>query len=256
MKRLNILITNWRAVGGLGWVSLAARALDCAVWIKAYDGGHWLDLGQPFAVIAAELQRQGVDVGAWGFHYGHWTEVDRLVECYTYRHGIKGYEGPRAGLLIDAESEFERPDGRDWADAQVAQVRAAQLDVPVYYTSFAFPLLHPSFPYDVFNRLSGGHVPQVYYNHQGWPRPATAIIQTVNQHAARGLNLTGAMLPIYDAGPEQGWRPSPADFHEATLAMAICAFRTAWTWSWEYHEWPDWVALWHYARLVAGLNAQ
>lgn len=256
MKHLNVLITNWRAAGGVGWVALMAKALDCAVWIKAYDGSSWLDLGEPFAVIAHKLQQQGLDVGGWGYHYGFSQEVERLLECFYYHHGLGGYEGPRAGLLIDAESEFETADGRLNAGEQVSRINAINLPVPVYYTSFAFPLLHPHFPYDKFDRLSGGHVPQVYYNHSGWPEPAPAILQTVNQHASRGLKLTGAMLPIYDAGPEQGWRPSPDDFHQATLAMAMCKFAGVWTWSWEYHQWRDWLALWHYSLLRRSLSTQ
>lgn len=256
MKRLNVLITNWRAAGGLGWVALVAKALDAAVWIKAYDGIRWLDLGEPFAAIAHKLQRQGVDVGAWGFHYGAFDEANRLLECFFYRHNLEGYPGPRAGLLIDAESNFEQAGGVAWARDQVNHINRINLPVPVFYTSFAFPNLHSSFPYDVFNRLSGGHVPQVYYNHTGWPEPAPAILQTVNQHASRGLKLTGAMLPIYDAGPEQGWRPSPDDFHQATLAMVMCGFETTWTWSWEYHQWADWVALWHYSLLHRSLTTQ
>jgi hypothetical protein len=254
MKRLNVLITNWRACGGVGWVALMAKALDSSVWIKAYDGAHWLDLGQPFSAIAHELQKQGVDVGAWGYHYGGLGEENRLLECYFSRGDLPGYEGPRAGLLIDAETEFERAGGLDNARRQVDRIKASPIPVPVYYTSFAFPNLHSAFPYAVFNELSGGHVPQVYYNHKGWPDPPTAIIQTVNHHAAHGLKLVGAMLPIYDAGPEQGWRPTPEHFHQATLAMAMCKFASTWTWSWEYHEWRDWCALWHYALLAKGIT--
>lgn len=256
MKRLNILITNWRAVWNLGWVAWVAKTLDAAVWIKAYDGTRWLDLGQPFAVIAHELQQKGVDVGAWGYHYGHPDEAKLLLECYTYRHGLRGYEGPRAGLLIDAESEFERPGGRDRAKIQVDRINEANLPVPVYYTSFAFPELHPGFPYGVFNELSGGHVPQVYYNHTGWPEPALAVLQCVNQHYNRGLLVAGVMLPIYDAGSEQGWRPTPAHMHQATLAARMWNVPSVWTWTWEQHRWEDWVALWHYSLLARGITQQ
>lgn len=254
MKRLNVLITDWRRAGGIGWVAWLAKTIDAAVWIKAYDGPNWLDLGQPFAVIATELQRRGIDVGAWGFHYGHPKEADLLLECYTYRHGLEGYEGPRAGLLIDAESHFERIEGFAWAREQVAAIVGARLPVPVYYTSFAFPDLHPTFPYDVFNELSGGHVPQVYYNHTGWPDPFSSVMQCVSQHYYRNLQLPGVMLPIYFAGLESGWRPSPDDFHQATLAARMWNVPSVWTWTWEQHQWRDWVALWHYSLLTRGLT--
>jgi hypothetical protein len=256
MKHLNILITDWKATLGVGWVTWLAKTLDAAVWIKAYDGARWLNLGKPFANIAHELQQKGVDVGAWGYHYGSFDEEKRLLECYFYRGDLQGYEGPRAGLLIDAEAEFERLGGEVNARWQVKLINGARIPVPIYYTSFAFPELHPSFPYGVFNDLSGGHVPQVYYNHRGWPEPAPAVLQCVNQHYSRGLQVAGVMLPIYDAGPESGWRPAPDAFHQATLAATMFNVPSVWTWTWEQHTWRDWTALWHYARLVAGLKAQ
>lgn len=256
MKRLNILITRWQAAGGIGIVAWLARTLDAAVWIKAWDGSRWLDLGQSFAVIAHELQRKGVDVGAWGFHYGRLQEADRLLEAFFYRHGIEGYEGPRAGLLIDAESQFEGSAGEHWARRQVDRINASPLPVSIYYTSFAFPDLHPRFPYAVFNQLSGGHVPQVYYNHKGWPDPFSSVMSCINQHFSRGLLVAGVMLPIYDAGSEQGWRPTPDHFHQATMAAAMWNVPSIWTWSWEYHRWEDWLALWHYRLLMEPLTSQ
>ena len=254
MKRLNVLITNWRATGGVPWVAWIAKTLDLGVWIKAYDGPNWLDLGAPFAQIAHELQQAGVDVGAWGFHYGDAVEVHRLLECYTYRAGLKGYKGPRAGLLIDAESHFEAPEGKLRAEYQVGRIVAAGLDVPVYYTSFAFPEVHPQFPYAEFNRLSGGHVPQVYFNHTGWPDPFSSVMRCVGQHYARDIKLAGVMLPVYDAGSEQGWRPTRQELEQATLAMCMWNVPGAWTWSWEYHSWGDWTFLWHYSRLLRSLT--
>lgn len=254
MKRLNVLITNWRATGGVPWVAWIAKTLDAAVWIKAYDGPSWLDLGAPFAVIAHELQQAGVDVGAWGYHYGYDKEVDLLLECAGYRHGLEGYEGPRAGVLIDAESEFESQTGQDVAEYQVDRIVQGHLDVPVYYTGFAFPDVHPGYPYDLFNRLSGGHVPQVYFNHHGWPDPFSSVMRCVGQHYARDIKLAGVMLPVYDAGSEQGWRPTRQELEQATLAMHMWNVPSAWTWSWEYHSWADWTFLWHYSRLLRGLT--
>lgn len=256
MKHLNLLVTRWRELPDQGFVIRMAKLLDAALWIKAYDGARWLNLGQPLAVIAHWIQQQGVDVGAWGYHYGGLGEAERLLECAFYRHNLPGYEGPRAGLLIDAESEFERTEGWAAARGQVDRIVAAPIEVPVYYTSFAFPSLHGPFPYSVFNRLSGGHVPQVYYNHAGWPEPAPAVLQSVAEHKKRGLALTGVMLPIYDAGPEQGWRPTPEHFHQATLAARIADVPSVWTWSLEYHDWRDWLALWHYSLLHRSMSTQ
>ena len=254
MKRLNVLVTNWQATGGVPWVAAIAKPLDAAVWIKAYDGGRWLDLGAPFAQIAHELQSAGVDVGAWGFHYGYNQEVDRLLECFTYRHGLEGYEGPRAGLLVDAESHFEGHPGEARAHNQVDQIIRAGLDVPVYYTSFAFPEVHPSFPYAEFNRLSGGHVPQVYFNHHGWSDPVASILQSAGQHHSRGLKLAGAMLPVYDAGSEQGWRTTREELEEALLALRMWNVASCWTWSWEYHSWADWALFWRHLALLRSLK--
>uniref|UniRef100_A0A6M3LYE1 Glycoside hydrolase n=1 Tax=viral metagenome TaxID=1070528 RepID=A0A6M3LYE1_9ZZZZ len=254
MKRLNVLVTNWRAAGGVPWVAWIARTLDAAVWIKAYDGGRWLDLGAPFAQIAHELQSAGVDVGAWGFHYGAAVEVDLLEKCYTYRHAQEDYKGPRAGLLIDAEREFESGQGKNNAEYQVDRILDAEIPVPVYYTSFAFPEVHPRFPYAEFNRLSGGHVPQCYFNHEGWPDPFSSVMRCVGQHHARGIKLAGAMLPVYDAGSEQGWRPTRQELEQATLAMCMWNVPGAWTWSWEYHSWADWTFLWHYSHLLRSLT--
>lgn len=254
MKRLNILITRWWAAGGLPWVSWMARTLGAAVWIKAYDGDRWLDLGEPFAAIAHQLQRQGVDVGAWGYHYGGAGEVDRLLECYAYRHGLTGYEGPRAGLLIDAETEFERSGGEARAHNQVVRILDAGLPVPVYYTSFAFPDLHSPFPYSEFKRLSGGHVPQVYFNHHGWPGPADSVLRSCQQHHAHNVKVAGVMLPVYDAGTEQGWRTAPEELEEATLGARMWNVRSIWTWTWEQHRWSDFLALRHYMDHAEGLT--
>lgn len=254
MEHLNILITRWKASGGVGWVSWLARTLGATIWIKAYDGGRWLDLGAPFAEIAHQLQTDGVEVGAWGYHYGGAGEVDRLLECFTYRHGIRGYKGPQAGLLIDAEAEFERPGGHWKARHQVQGILDAKLPVPVYYTSFAFPDLHPTFPFADFNRLSGGHVPQVYFNHVGWPSPADSVLQANLQHYAHKLKVAGIMLPIYDAGSESGWRTTAQELAEALLGARMWKVPTIWTWSLEYHGWPDLVALRHYMDHAEGLT--
>jgi len=256
MKRLNVLITNWRAVNDVGAVAWFANALGAAVWIKAYDGARWLDLGEPFCVIAHKLQQYGVDVGAWGYHYGGLGEENLLLECYFYRGDLEGYEGPRAGLLIDAEIEFERSGGLANARRQVDRIKASPIPVPIYYTSFAFPRLHSAFPYAVFNELSGGHVPQVYYNHHGWACPADSVIISLQQHHASGIRLAGVMLPIYDAGPESGWRPTPDDFHQAAFAAAASNVPSLWTWTWEQHTWADKVALWHHQLLVGAVKVQ
>ena len=156
--------------------------------------------------------------------------------------------------MIDAESHFERDGGDAVARDQVQRIINAQLPVPVYYTGFAFPDVHPGYPYAEFNRLSGGHVPQVYFNHHGWPDPFQSIIQSAGQHHARGLKLAGAMLPVYDAGSEQGWRTTREELEQALLALRMWSLPSVWTWSWEYHSWADWALFWRHLALLRSLT--
>ena len=160
-----VWIWNWRRCEGGDPARVAARlqAAGCSgALVKAYDGARWFDQGVPWREIARALRTHGLAVGGWGYHYGKDIagEARRAIETMEY--------GEADLLVLDVESEFE---GRPAAARELSErLRdAVGAGYPLYFSSFAIPRYHRSFPYDEFRRHGIGTAPQLYWNAFGWP---------------------------------------------------------------------------------------
>ncbi len=209
-----IWIWNWRRCEGGDPALVAARlrSARCAgTIVKANDGPYWFDQGIAWRELAQALNAEGAGAGAWGYFYGEDTagEAQRVIETARY--------GQAAFFVLDVESEFE---GRPQAAQELcSQIRAGLgPDYPLFFSTFAIPRYHRSFPFEVFARHCQGAVPQAYWNAFGWP-PEQALAWMYEDYA--GLGWAAARLfPAAGLYAEGAVAPPSAD--EVQRAAALC----------------------------------
>ncbi len=177
-----VWIWNWRRCEGGDPVRVAARLREAGcrgILVKAYDGSRWFDQGLPWREIARALKSHGLAVGGWGYNYGEELagEAQRAVETVEY--------GEADLLVLDIETEFE---GRPAAAREIAQrIRdGVGADYPLYFSGFAIPRYHRSYPYDAFRSYGVSAAPQLYWNAFGWPMER-ALAEMYEGHAELGF---------------------------------------------------------------------
>ena len=176
----------------------AVRAL-----VKAHDGPSWFDQGRPWREIAAALRAEGFAVGGWAYLYGRDAAGEARLVAETVSYG-------RADLFVlDVEAEFEgRPQAAEELCRRVREGVGAEY--PLYYSSFAIPRYHRSFPFEVFERYCRGAAPQVYWNAFRWP-VQQAIDWTYEDYQALGV-APERLFPVAGlySGPNRGGVSYPA----------------------------------------------
>lgn len=161
----------------------------------------------------------GLIVAAWGYSYGN----DIAGELRAMEKAVS------AGcdwLVIDAEKEYENDAGRDKAASLLNAIRSSPFkDIVLGYTSFAFPTLHPKFPYDIFSSYCNAALPQVYWGEFGMS-PDQAL-----QRSARELQPYGlSMAPIGQAfGNVNGEQIRVFGTEAEALGLSGMSF-----WSWQH----------------------
>jgi hypothetical protein len=158
-----------------------AKSLGCSgIIVKAWDGADsadWLPQLQQIVPIAHEA---GLLVGAWGYSYGS----DIAGEVAAMENAIaRGADW----LIIDAEVEYEVSTGAAMAEDLFAALTASKIAYAGFaYTSFAFPQLHPDFPWEMFSKHCYAVLPQVYFGDLELA-PDIAVQKSIAQYAQYGL---------------------------------------------------------------------
>ncbi|OAT84846.1 hypothetical protein [Desulfotomaculum copahuensis] len=121
--------------------------------VKGWDGSrYWPQIGS----IAGPAHDAGLLVGAWGYSYGTDPRGEAKAAAQAVAAGADW-------LVVDAEEEYEKPAGADMATRLGTAFRNIFSGIPVGYTSFGIPDLHPEFPWDEFSRWCDAVLPQVYW---------------------------------------------------------------------------------------------
>lgn len=219
-------------------IAVAARlhAAGCrGALVKAYDGPRWFSQGWPWREICRALKAQGLLVGGWGYHYGQDAagEARLAVETATY--------GEADLLVLDVESEFE---GRPWAAAELVERLRVGLGgrYPVYFSTFALPRYHRSFPFAPFVQACQGAVPQLYWNAFRLPM-RQALAAMYEDYGALGLRPE-RLFPaagLYQEGTVPYPEPAVvADFVRLALARGS---RGVSFWSYQHMDGATWEAV-------------
>ncbi len=214
-----VWIWNWRRCEGGDPARVAARlqAAGCSgALVKAYDGARWFDQGVPWREIARALRTHGLAVGGWGYHYGKDIagEARRAIETMEY--------GEADLLVLDVESEFE---GRPAAARELSErLRdAVGAGYPLYFSSFAIPRYHRSFPYDEFRRHGIGTAPQLYWNAFGWPMEQ-ALARMYEGYADLGFGPEET-FPVAGPASGDGEEISSREFQQVNRSLAVLTGR-------------------------------
>jgi hypothetical protein len=177
-----VWVWQWRRAEGGDAEAVARRLLwaGCrGALVKAYDGPRWFPQGTPWRDICRALRAHGLLVGGWGYHYGQDIagEARRALETAAY--------GEADLLVLDVEGEFK---GRPEAAQELLQRLREGLGphYPLYFSSYALPRYHRSFPFAPFAAACQGAVPQLYWN--AFRRPlAWSLAAMYQDYAALGL---------------------------------------------------------------------
>ena len=238
-----VWIWNWRRCDGGDPLRVAARlkATACrGAIVKADDGPYSFNQGRPWSEIAADLKSQGLLVGGWGYFYGQDPEAEAEAALETILASAALY-------VLDVEGEFKgRPEA---AKALCQGIRqAVGPEYPLYYSSYAIPRYHGSFPFTIFNDYCTGAAPQAYWNAFGWP-VERALAWMYTDYAAIGLSPQ-RLYPVAgvyeEAGVSYPSAESLADFVALTAEQGSLGFSF---WSYEHMD----EAMW---RTIADLRGQ
>lgn len=181
------------------------------VCIKAADGvNRWAQ----FLQNAPALKAAGLLVGAWAYEYAG-TDLQAEAEAICTALPMADY------LVIDAETEYETPQGAQRAHDLGVAIRKLAPDAIIGYTTFGAPNLHPQFPYAEFAAWTDFVMPQVYWADFGI-NPQAALgnaVQTLSRYHQRIFPVGQAYAPA-----------TPAEIAEFSAACAHLWIEGVWWW--------------------------
>ncbi len=209
------------------------------VFIKLADGDYAIT--EPLVpVVINELRLQGVGVWAWQFVYGGSRILGNSIaarEATTILSQIQTYKPD--GLLIDAESQYERNGATTWAETYMTSLRAAQPSLPIGLCSFRYPSVHPTFPWHAFLRYTDFHAPQIYWI--GAHNPAQQLDRSISELTALAAL---PIVPIGAAYTEGDFLPTTAEIHDFYLGVIRNQLPGFGYWCWDtqgIQEHPEWL---------------
>jgi hypothetical protein len=179
-----------------GAVGLARRAGLTGLLVKVLDGASPYPGGGAAELLAA-CRAAGVGCSGWGYVYpGDGAATAALIQQWLQLSGNEAF-------LVDAEVEFEVPDGAQQAQALLAAVR--QVCRRPWYTSLPWPDQQAAFPWTAFQAACAAFAPQVYGSAlAGAAGPVSdAWMDTCWNRASIG---PGAGGPAYTTGGPAGWQ--------------------------------------------------
>ena len=139
---------------GITWIAVkVADGVNSSNVRKMSGGGTVDDILEPF-VKAARLG--GMQVFGWQYVYG-FNPLDEADKAARRTEEFK-----LDGFIIDAEHQYY---GK-YAQAHQYSTMLRQLmpDVPIGLSTYRFPVIHPTLPYEEFLDICDFNAPQVYWN--------------------------------------------------------------------------------------------
>ncbi|OPG15710.1 S-layer homology domain-containing protein [Ferroacidibacillus organovorans] len=160
-------------------ISLGQRLGIDGFLVKSHDGTTVLS---QFSKVVKPLQQAGFMVGAWGFVYGS----QPTAEAQAAQQGI---DAGADWYVIDAETAYDgkAPEATVFGHA----LRTKNPHLVIGYAPFAFPSLHPQFPYTAFSAFCDVCLPQIY-----WAEFGQTVTSAFDQSIAELKPLGHPIAPI------------------------------------------------------------
>jgi hypothetical protein len=223
--------------------AIVAKALEAGlthVLIKIADGASWkynydyttkTDLVPP---VRDALRSAGIKVWGWHYVWGNDPAGEaRLAISRMQELNLDGY-------VIDAEAEFKDPAKRSAAVRFMSDLKDGALGVPIGFSSYRYPKLHPEVPYDVFLQGADYAMPQVYFEQAHNPEDQLAL------SAEQYLGLKNAR-PVVPTGPtyhHDDWQPSADEIQRFMGKAKAMGLEGVNFWAIDFATRPELADLW------------
>jgi hypothetical protein len=236
---------QWQKCDGGDAAQIAARVKAAGaqgVIVKAADGNHWFDQGQPVSAIIAACHAAGIGCATWQYCYGADPAGEARMAVETIAAGPDFH-------VFDVEQEFE--DQPDPAAAATTLLSVVAAGVPKGYPLAYAPLpiadLHTKLPYRQFTDAGCAMLPQTYWTGLQWSEAAT-VARTLADMRTYGL-LTQPLYPAYEDA--QGAQSAASDITSFAADLAAAGLRGASVWEYGQMDAGAWTRA---ATLAAALN--
>jgi hypothetical protein len=201
--------------GGAATVVEWAKRTGYALAVKWNDGDPADDakygFQKGFKEVVALALPLGIPVLAWGYCYGDkYGNLEKEIAAV-----FAAYDAGAEGYIIDAESEWEVPEGKNWAKNFVDSVKRTRPEIPLAYCPFWNLRKHPNYPAKEFSKACHAVLPQVYYMLGQKTFPSTR--QEMHRWANEDYGPLG--LPVYPVGQFCGYRDGKWDAQETEGTM-------------------------------------
>jgi hypothetical protein len=189
--------------------------------------------------LVAALRTKGISPWGWQYVYGSnpTFEARRAVER-TKQLGLDGF-------VVNAEAQFKAKNMDKVAKQYMQELRRGLPNFPVALSTYRYPVIHYTFPYNAFLEYCDLNMPQVYW--VGSMNPAQQLQKSYNEY--KSLKFFRPIVPTGAAYAEGSWSPSPLqlyDFMQAARALNLSG-ANFWEWQTSYSK-PDlWKAVSDYS---------
>jgi len=191
-------------------VAITERALEAGLshmLIKVADGDNWpynveresgVDLIPPLRDL---LWEAGLQV--WGWHYVRGDNPIGEARLAIERMKALNLDG----YVVDAEEEYKQPGKSLAAKRFMRELRAEFPDLPMALSTYRYPHLHRTFPFETFLESCDYAMPQVYFEQAH--NPESQLERCVDQYLA--FRPARPILPTGPTYSHAGWTPTGED---------------------------------------------
>jgi hypothetical protein len=214
-----------------GLTHVLIKIADGASWVYNYDYATKTDLVPP---VRDALRSAGIKV--WGWHY-IWGN-DPAGEARMAINRMRGLK--LDGYVIDAEAEFKDPSKKNAAVRFMSDLKDGLTDVPIGFSSYRYPKLHPEVPYDIFLAGCDYAMPQVYFEQSHDPEDQLA--RSAEQYYA--LKNARPLIPTGPTYQHAGWRPTADEIDQFLRKAKGMGLQGVNFWAFDFASRPEMADLW------------
>lgn len=195
--------------------------------------------------VVAALRARGIKVWGWQYIYGEYP----LIEASVAIRRVKQFS--LDGFVVNAEIEFQERGMEGPARTYMSELRSNLPNTPLALSSFRFPNVHRSFPFETFLEYCDLHMPQVYW--VGANNPAAQLLKCL--HEFQALKVWRPIIPTGAAYGEHGWRATPEQVTSFLHAVKEYQLPACNFWEWYFARQKD-SMLWNPVKNFAWPSGQ